>query len=866
MRRPLLIVLFCISLVTMMLWSISNQPIGLTSAWNGNIRGVAYTPFATDQSPWTTDKPTPAQIEQDFLLLKDKVSRIRTYSLTDGSTAIPAIAARHGIKVTLGAWLSGNAELDQQQINTLIRLAKGTRTVERVLVGNEVLLRKEMTVDQVIARIHQVKAAVNVPVSTAEPWHVWLDNPNLARSVDFLAVHILPYWEGIPVEAAVDYTILRWRELKTQFPTKPVVITEVGWPSDGPWRKSAQASRVMQAEFTRQFLTRAAKEGLTDYFIMEAFDQPWKTNLEGSAGSAWGLWDSDRQPKFAFSGPVQEKPYWWGWCSLALVIATGLSILLLRWKSRTQTMGITFLVLLCHLTASILAWTLMNELHDGFTTSMSIAWTVLLLLQLALLVLFIAQGLEITDILWSRGQRINRLQSPHEPLMHAPKVSIHVPCYNEPPEMVMQTLNLLAQLDYPNFEVIVMDNNTKDEAVWQPLAECCDRLGERFRFFHEGKLAGFKAGALNYALEKTASDAEFIAVIDSDYHVVSNWLSSMMPLFARPEVGFLQSPQDYRDWQGDTFKTMIAWEYAEFFHIGMVRRDEDNAIIQHGTMTIIRKTALQELGGWATWCITEDAELGLRLMAKGYEGIYINHSFGKGLVPDSLSGYKSQRFRWVYGAVQILKCHWREFLTGRKNLNFDQKYHFLTGWMPWFADGAHLVLVILGIIWSFGMMMFPSYVEFPPAAFIVPTLGVFIFKMIASFWLYHACVPCGWGGKLGAAIAGMSLTHTIGRAVWQGLFTSNKPFFRTPKCENHPRLLQALMAAREEMALMIGLILMAVGILTVFTPQNRDAVLWATLLIVQSLPYGAAVIMAIFSTFPEIKFTPTITKIASENL
>src|SRR5262249_51970668 len=154
---------------------------------------------------------------------------------------------------------------------------------------------------------------------------------------------------------------------------------------------------------------------------------------------------------------------------------------------------------------------------------------------------------------------------------------------------------------------------------------------------------------------QTADDAAVIGVIDSDYVVNPDWLRSTVPYFEKLDVAFVQAPQDYRDGNESPFKRMCYWEYAGFFHIGMVQRNERNAIIQHGTMTLIRKTAMQQLGGWAEWCICEDAELGLRLFENNYDSVYMNHSFGRGLIPDDFGAYKTQRFRWAYGAVQILK-------------------------------------------------------------------------------------------------------------------------------------------------------------------------------------------------------------------
>ncbi len=161
----------------------------------------------------------------------------------------------------------------------------------------------------------------------------------------------------------------------------------------------------------------------------------------------------------------------------------------------------------------------------------------------------------------------------------AARVSIHVPCYNEPAAMVMATLDALARIDYENYEVIVLDNNTPDPDVWRPVEAHCATLGPRFKFFHLDNVKGFKAGALNEALDRTDKDAVYVAVIDSDYQVEPFWLKRALPYFATPEVAVVQGPQDYRDGQDSLFKSMCFEEYRGFFHIGMVERNEHDAII-----------------------------------------------------------------------------------------------------------------------------------------------------------------------------------------------------------------------------------------------------------------------------------------------
>ncbi|MBK4719727.1 glycosyltransferase [Azospirillum sp. YIM DDC1] len=851
MRKSAIAALLLVILGNIGVWALWNRPVAERS-WGGAISGVGYTPFHPDKSPSKGDKASAEDIEKDMKALEGSVKGVRIYSTTDGSEQTAPIARKYGIPITAGAWIAGKPEIDEPEINGLIKLARDNNNVRRVLVGNEAILRADVTVPQAIEYIKRVKKKVNVPVSTAEPWHVWLEHPELADAVDFLAVHLLPYWEGVPADQSVDYAMFRYNELKTKFPNKHILISEIGWPADGPWRRGAEASQVNQAKFIRTFLNVAAQNKL-DYFIMEAFDQPWKREIEGTAGTSWGLWDAWRKPKFPMIGEVTELRNWPLLCGISIAVGF-LPLVFFLWRRGGDLKfgGQIFYGAMIQGVSSVLVFTFTAASVAGLATTTEIAWGILVFCQLVLLAVMLIDGLELTEVVWQDRFRRKFQPCSATPLPDAPKVSIHVPCYNEPPHMVMETLDALARLDYPNYEVLLLDNNTKDPAVWRPVEEYCRKLGPKFRFFHLDNWPGFKAGALNFGLAQTAPDAQHIAVIDSDYQVHPDWLKATIPHFSRPEVGFVQSPQDYRDWSHDLFQRMINWEYAGFFHIGMIQRNERNAIIQHGTMTIIRKSALEEVGRWGEWCITEDADLGLRLFEHKYEAVYMPESYGKGLVPDSFSAYKTQRFRWAYGAVQILKHHWRDLLPGGPRLTAGQKYHFITGWLPWFADAAHMIFGIAGIIWSIGLLAFPKYFEFPPSVFMIPTLSVFAFKVGASLWLYEARVKCGFWDKVGAAIAGMALTHTVGRAMWLGMFTSGRPFVRTPKCENQPALMQAFLMAREEIALLLGLWGAALAIVLVFGHENRDAFMWSGLLVVQSLPYLSAFITALINAFPNI--------------
>lgn len=259
----------------------------------------------------------------------------------------------------------------------------------------------------------------------------------------------------------------------------------------------------------------------------------------------------------------------------------------------------------------------------------------------------------------------------------APKVSIHLPCYAEPPEVVIQTLDHLAALRYPDYEVIVCDNNTPDEALWRPLERHCRALSDRaggapFRFYHVAPIEGAKAGALNFCMDRTAPDAEIVALVDADYLAEPDFLSRLTGFFADDRVGFVQTPHDYRP-DGSAYQAMAYWEYMPPNKLGLAGINEYDCAYTIGTMCLFRKDAIEAAGGWAEWCLTEDSEISIRIRALGYQGVYVNETFGRGLIPETYEDLKKQRFRWTAGPVQQLLAHWRlllpALLGGRSRLH-----------------------------------------------------------------------------------------------------------------------------------------------------------------------------------------------------
>jgi len=851
MFKTNLVIMAAVAALTISLLALLNRPTE-EPAWPAKIQGFAFSPFRADQSPFTGDLPSVNEIDADLAQLQDKTFAVRTYTLEGNHIQIPKLAQARGINVALGVWINEDHEKNEAELQRLYQVINKYRSIVRIIVGNEAILRGDIPVEEMITYLDRVRAEIRTPVSTAEPWHVWLKYPELAKHVDYLAVHMLPYWEGESVDTAVDYVVDRINELKAAFPDKPIVIAEVGWPSNGRTRQGAVASEANEAIFLRQFLARADKEKYV-YYLMEAFDQPWKTEAEGTVGAYWGVYNVNRQPKFEFIEPVVRVPNWRILAAISVGLSALIFALMLLDSATLRNRGRGFLALVVYTVATASVWIIYDYTKQYLTFGTITVGILLLIGMIGVIIVLLTEAHEWVEALWGSNRRRNLRPVAVDPA-RLPRVSIHVPTYNEPADMVIETLNALAALDYPNFEVILIDNNTKNPAVWQPVQAHCAKLGEYFRFFHVDQLPGFKAGALNYALRKTSPDAQIIAVIDSDYTVAPNWLHDLAPQFLdRPRLAIVQAPQDYRDNKQNAFKAMCYTEYEGFFRIGMVTRNERNAIIQHGTMTLIRREALEKVGGWGEWCITEDAELGLRIFAGGYEALYLSRSYGRGLMPDNFADYKKQRFRWAYGAVQIMRRHMGSLLkVSRGPLSYGQRYHFVAGWLPWLADSMSLIFNIAALTWSIAMVIFPLDFDPPLIVFSILPLSLFSFKIAKLVYLYRVRVKASVGQTIAAAIAGLALSHTISLAMLSGFFTSDKPFFRTPKHAPNAALLKALLDCRDELILMIALWLAVLGVALRHDVQNLDLLLWLVVLLVQSIPYMATMLVSLISTLPKL--------------
>ena len=393
----------------------------------------------------------------------------------------------------------------------------------------------------------------------------------------------------------------------------------------------------------------------------------------------------------------------------------------------------------------------------------------------------------------------------------------------------------------PMSNACVVINNTPDPSLWQPVEEHCRKLGERFKFVRIDKLVGYKAGALRLALAHTAPDAEIIGSIDADYVVHPDWLKDLVPLFADASVGFVQSPQDHRDGDRSVMHAAMNAEYSGFFDIGMVQRNEINAIVMHGTMCLIRRAAIESTGGWSSDTIVEDTDLGLAILEHGWSAHYTNRRYGHGLLPDTFEAYRRQRHRWAFGGFQLLRKHWRKLLPGAEGLTREQKREYGIGWLNWLgADAIGVVVALLNIVWV-PVVAFAN-IAVPDRILTLPIIAAFTVSVAHFVALYRLRVKATPGQMAGAVCAAMSLQWTVARAVATGVLNERVPFLRTAKGGVGRK--GADFAAFWEAVISALLLVGALTLVVTNYKQVHEINIFAFVLVVQSLPFLAAVGLA----------------------
>jgi cellulose synthase/poly-beta-1,6-N-acetylglucosamine synthase-like glycosyltransferase len=476
----------------------------------------------------------------------------------------------------------------------------------------------------------------------------------------------------------------------------------------------------------------------------------------------------------------------------------------------------------------------------GSTPESALLGAVLLVLEVAATALILGSAFEMVDALCSPAA-VPPLPPPPS---RWPLVCLQVAVYNEPPDLVIETIRSLVAIDYPALRIQVIDNNTAEERLWKPLEAECARLKKAHhdvQFTHLASWPGFKAGALNWGRAHFDPDVEIVGVIDADFVVDPKFLKATVSYFNDPAVAFVQTPQDYRAWDGSSYYRSCYVGFAYFFKVGMVSRSHRNAIIFAGTMGLIRRSVLDEIGGWDENIITEDADASLRILARGYRSVYVPTAFGKGIMPLTYEGLRKQRFRWAFGGIQILRRHWRTMLpwNRRSGLTFGQRYDYLIGSLWWFNDALTLGFTLFIFAAGLGVVLDrPFVVQRLSAIGMVIPLAFIILNLMRYLWASRAVSGTGPWLALGALRVNLSLSWVIFLACYRGLTQEHGVFLRTSKFKGPPAVGELRLVAVETIlaatGLALGLAVLAVAGFTVVGLVLAALLAWSVLI------YGSA--------------------------
>lgn len=806
---------------------------------------LSYEPKMTKEGKITEKNPLSVeQAREELTHLKQVTNCVRIYNFSYGMLSAYGVAEDLGLNVIAGVWLGTDLEKNKEEVEIAIQELPKYGNIKFLVVGNETQLTQRVTEAQLIQAIRQIKKKIDVEIATAEFSYFWESKPQVEKYIDVIALHSFPYWNGTNLIAGVDSIVAEYKNVKKIYKKKPVYLLEAGWPSEGTYREQSVVGLEEQRQFIKEIDRRRGELG-NFYNLIEAYDQPWKiVEDEGRTGGHWGVYDAYGKDKVAsknnlllLAGKISIY--------LTILIAGLFSLRYFRLRLTAHVLAHIFFATVISISVFVI-----NRLFAEYLITNPIVIFALIPTQIILLCILVAHFLEVIRSIGDDPEFlvVDKKDKKSLDLTQNRKVSIHIPCRNENPDHVIACVKSCLSQTYKNIEVILIDNNSTDSKYWDPLFAFAGELrasGEqRFHFYHVEKIAGFKAGALNFALTKTSADAVAVAVVDSDYVVSPDWISTCMKHLVG-DVKVVQAPQAYRHVTNSLFEKAVILEQSMFFEIGMKVRNSSNAIIQHGTMCVIDKEALHKVGEWSTWCITEDTELGIRLFKEGYESVYVGKQLGHGIAPATFTDYTKQRFRWVYGAVRMTMAHWKSFFWFGSKLSFKQKYYFITGWAFWFSHVFLPVFVLTSAAGSYLILVEER--RFPPTELLFFLIAYVLLELIIAFFVTKKITKAKNIDVLAMVCAGAALTPTIVRAVWVGLFNKKKPFEVTGRVQVNSAIINELYSIRWALFIASLFLIQLFSVYSRYGMRNMDVILFEVGLLLLSLPFVAQIICSYLS-------------------
>ncbi len=772
--------------------------------------------------------------EEDIYKALQKIKPIsncvRIYSVTRGLEKVPEIAEKLNMEVIAGAWLSKLSKKEEavieEEINNLIKIGREQKNIRYLVVGNETLHFKTLNLSQLLEYLDRIYTGIYgtadrnkivelqkteaykdfPPITTTELREVWKHQPYLMTMVDVVGLHSLPYWDKQPIDEAVNFIVNDIGEMNL-LTEKPIVLLETGWPTNGPRSGKAVSGLLNQRKFVDMADARLAQKGIF-FNISDAFDVPDKiSSTEGLVGPHWGIFDAKGNQKRIYS----MKDIYTGMGAYVFLMA------IMFWyvsgffrypfiendptyKREHDILlekNVTYSFILIAILAGLFAYLVMifSRLVGGNLIYLQI------LSGIVSFYVFFELCQKIMHHRISRHASVYLAGAFPRLSEHARQgkdnalVSIHIAAKDEEPEQVIRTITRALMQSHKHIEVIYVDNNSSDDSSFKKVKNYFEGRGisltitfgegKSLKLFYEKHIAGFKAGALNYALEKTDPRAEYIALLDSDYETLPHWIETGL-WYAKENVGFIQFPQAYREEKEENVIMKGArLEQDYVFKVVYPMRAFLGGIVMNGTMVIINRKAMRK-NGWPMWSICEDGALGAEIISAGFRSAYVPINSGYGKSPDTFFSLRKQRNRWIFGSMQVLK----KYAFDKKHKWNNTLALYLSDWFGWIMHGLYPVIMLFTIAfilsaWIIYVNILFDWTFFLGLAFVSASLLLFIL----NFEKYiHLQSPAPTGMRLlwyvksfiknvsTLILLELSVVNTICRSVLQSLFKNKMNF------------------------------------------------------------------------------------------
>ncbi len=739
---------------------------------------ISYDPnYKVAFDPKSPQQINSENIRKDLSFLAQYTNCIRIYTSRFGHEEVPKIAAEFGLEVVAGAWITDKDNYDNQsEVDTLIRLTNENSNIKRVIVGNEVIELELTSTKKLIEWIELVKAKTNAKVSTSiisSSFQYRFERiKEVFDTIDFVAIHILPYWHNIPGNKYVDWSVEQYRIVKEKIGNKPIFAAEIGYPSRGQANRFGdEMSRLLQGSSLRRTIEIFEKENV-DYNVIGAFDQPWQRfEFGGIANVFYGIFTIYRHEKFPLAGPIPffDIPQVTLWFHVIFVLTS-----FLFFRQKLNLTGQIYGVAGVHF-----IYISFNFILDYFLTSYPYLSFGQVFFAINLFVFLVLSLFHLMEFLFRFFRKIAFQSSVRIERKDFNVPIVLIPFTDEPIEILSRSVCSLISQDKKDFKAYLIANNTNRKDLDEVQSLIFE--DDRFEFVHYPEVDGFKAGALNKAIREISIPYDCIFFLDCDYQVKPNWIShGLEKLCSTSDIIFY--PQAYEKNNERIISKLISNEYSGYSKFSLPLRSKFNIGILHGAMLVVSREVFFKLNLLNERSITEDADFGIKAITNGHTIHYVEDNFGYGVFPANFKAYLNQRERWVIGACKVMQHRFLGVLNSN-HLSVSRKIYLIFNWLPWVATLPYLIFVFYQLYYYDRILFRYHYMD--GVYYFMPFPFLFIYMFTTHTLIKRYTLNISIREAILSCFSSLCLLRTISISIMKGFIPALKfKFIPTNKDKN----------------------------------------------------------------------------------